>query len=87
MKIRMRPIEVLVWFQTDREPQPLKFNIESKEGGQVSVKVEQIIGVTENKFAGNPMNVYKCKAEIGGKMRPFELRFEKKTRKWFLYKI
>lgn len=36
---------------------------------------------------GNRMKIYSCQSEIAGKIRRYELKFELKTCKWFLYKM
>jgi Uma2 family endonuclease len=87
MKILMRPIEVLVWSEPDGNQRPLRFRLENKDGELVVVHVEQILSQTENGWAGNPMVIYDCQRLIGNRQRRFELKYEKKTCKWWLYRI
>lgn len=86
MKILMRPIEVLVLSKTDGNLRPLRFRIENKNGGLTVVHVEQILSQDENNWAGNPMVIYNCQGQIEDKQRHFDLKYEKKTCKWWLYK-
>ena len=81
MKVYMRPVEMIAWFSFDK-PRPIKFKI-----GDRVLKVEQVISFSEEKLAGNRMIVYKCQSEINGELKPFELKFEIQTCKWFLFKI
>lgn len=43
--------------------------------------------MTEEKFAGNRMLCFRCQSEIKEELRPFEIKFELGTCKWFLYKM
>ena len=81
MKIYMRPVEMIAWFDFDK-PRPIKFKL-----GDKVLKVEQVINFCEEKLAGNSMIVYRCQSEMNGKLKPFGLRFELQTCKWFLFKI
>ena len=81
MKTQMTPIEVLAHFENGR-PHPIRFKLTDKE-----IKIEQVVSVTEEKLAGNKMLCFRCQSEIKGELRPFEIKFELGTCKWFLWKI
>ncbi|WP_040411942.1 hypothetical protein [Desulfosporosinus sp. OT] len=51
------------------------------------LKIEQVVSVTEEKLAGNRMLVFRCQSEIKGELRPFEIKYELRKRKWFLWKM
>lgn len=87
MKTIMRPIEVLVWMETDGSQRPLRFRLENEDGEMVVVRVEQILSRSEERQAGNPMAIYACQGQIHGQQRRFELKYEIRTCKWYLYKI
>ncbi|GAB6174413.1 hypothetical protein JCM15765_38910 [Paradesulfitobacterium aromaticivorans] len=82
MKIIMKPIEMIAWFNCDGLPRPIRFRVD----GEV-IKVEQVCHITEEKLAGNRMKIYRCQSEIGGQLKPFELKFEIQTCRWFLFKM
>lgn len=82
MKILMTPVEVLAHFEENGTPHPLRFKLNDKE-----LKIEQVVSMTEEKLAGNRMLVFRCQSEIGGELKPFEIKFELGTCKWFLYKM
>ena len=71
MKILSTPIEVLAHFDLTGTPHPLRFKLAGKE-----IRIEQVISVTEDKLAGNKMLCFRCQSEIGGELKPFEIRFE-----------
>lgn len=82
MKILMTPITVLAHFEEDGTPHPLRFKRTDRE-----LKIEQVVSVTEDKLAGNKMLCFRCQSEINGELKPFEIKFEVNTCKWFLYKM
>lgn len=43
--------------------------------------------MTEEKLAGNKMLLFRCKREIDGELKPFEIKFELGTFKWYLWKM
>ena len=82
MKILSTPITVLAHFELDGTPHPIRFNLADKE-----IRIEQVISVTEEKLAGNRQLLFRCQSEIGGELKPFEIKFELGTCKWFLWKV
>ncbi|WP_242975913.1 hypothetical protein [Desulfosporosinus sp. FKB] len=82
MKVVMKPIEMIAWFDVPGIPRPIRF----RHDGEV-VKVEQIIRLSEEKLAGNRMKIYECQSNINGQLKRYELKYELNTCKWFLYKI
>ncbi|ACL20444.1 hypothetical protein Dhaf_2416 [Desulfitobacterium hafniense DCB-2] len=63
-------------------PAPARFQHKDKV-----INVEQILRVSEEKLAGNPMKIYSCQSDIDGKLRRYDLKFELQTCKWFLYRM
>lgn len=82
MKILSTPISVLAHFELNGTPHPIRFKLADKE-----IKIEQVLSTTEEKLAGNRMLIFKCQSEIDGELKPFELKFELGTCKWFLWKM
>ena len=82
MKILTTPISVLAHFEADGTPHPLRFKLNDK-----TIKIEQVVSVTKEKLAGNKMLCFQCQSEIKGELRPFEIKFELGTCKWYLYKM
>lgn len=78
----MTPIEVLAHFDNDGTPHPIRFKLADKE-----IKIEQVVSVTEERLAGNKMLLFRCQSEIGGELRPFEIKFELGTCRWYLWKM
>jgi len=82
MKIVMKPIEMIAWFNKDGVLTPVRYKIEDNV-----IKVDQVTSKSEEKLAGSRMIIYRCQSEINGVLRLFELKYELQTCKWFLYKI
>ncbi len=87
MKVLMKPIDMIAWFTKDGVPNPLKYRIQGEGKENITVSVERIITREEEKLAGNRMFVFKCQSLIEGIEKPFELKYELNTCKWYLYKI
>lgn len=82
MKIVMAPVEMVARFDLQGIPSPARFAY----NGQI-IDVEQIMEVREEKPAGNPMKIFSCQSSISGQITRYEIKFELRTMKWFLYKI
>ena len=82
MKIIMDAVKMIAKFDTHGNPTPARFQHKER-----IIDVQQIISTREEKLAGNRMKIYSCQSEIAGKIRRYELKFELKTCKWFLYKM
>ena len=78
----MTPIEVLAHFDNEGIPHPTRFKLADKE-----IKIEQVVSVTEEKLAGNKMLIFRCQSEIDGELKPYEIKFELGTCRWFLWKM
>jgi len=61
MKVLMKPIDMIAWFDLDGIPRPIRFRV----NGEV-YKVHQVFNISEEKLAGNRMKIYRCQSEIGG---------------------
>ena len=55
MRILSAPIEVLAHFENDGTPHPLRFKLNGE-----TIKIEQVVTVTEEKLAGNIMLCFRC---------------------------
>ena len=82
MKVLMKPIEMIAWFDLAGIPRPIRFRVD----GEVHT-VHQVSNITEEKLAGNRMKIYRCQSAISGQLKPYKLKFELQTCKWFLFKM
>ena len=82
MKILSTPLTVLAHFDLTGTPHPIRFKLADK-----TIKIEQVVSVTEEKLAGNKMLIFRCQSEIDGELKPFEIKFEVGTCRWFLWKM
>jgi hypothetical protein len=87
MKCVRKPIEVIAWFDMEGNPAPIKFRCSDEQQEMVVRKVDKILKKDLDKFAGNRMIKYTCESFMEGQAKPFEIRFEIDTCKWYLYKI
>lgn len=87
MKVFMRAIEVIAWFNYKGKLTPIKFQMLSEDNEKLTIKVDQIQFQEEEKLAGNRMFIYRCQSTIEGVEKIYELKYEINTCKWFLYKM
>ena len=87
MKILMKPIEMIAWFSKDNYPIPLRYRIVAEDLTTIVIKVDKILFREEEKLAGNRMVIYRCEGIINQAQKPFELKYEISTCKWYLYKM
>lgn len=87
MKIVAKVIEMIAWFKEDGDIRPLKFRMSQGQGEMQVIKVDQVISIDKEKFAGNVMYLFRCQSEINGELKRFELKYEPETSKWILFKI
>lgn len=87
MKVYMKKIKMIAWFNENGVLTPIKFQIKGDSEEVVTIKVGRISERGEEKLAGNRMLIYRCQSEIDGIERVFELKYEVGTCKWYLYKM
>lgn len=87
MKILMKPIEMIAWFTTNKNPIPLRYRIMDENNTFKVIKVDRILFAEEEKLAGNRMILYRCESKINNLNRIYELKYEIDSCKWFLYKF
>jgi len=87
MKVLMRPIETIVWFTENGVIYPIKFRVTDGSGSQIVIKVDKVIEWKEEKLAGNKMLIFTCRSAIQGVERHYEIKYEIRSGKWFLYKM
>lgn len=83
----MKPIEMIAWFTTNKNPIPLRYRIMDENNTFKVIKVDRILFAEEEKLAGNRMILYRCESKINNLNRIYELKYEIDSCKWFLYKF
>ncbi len=87
MRTNPREVEVLAIFDQSGHVRPLRFRIEDNMGERKTIKVDRIILAEVEKLAGNVMIKYRCQSIIDNQSRVFELKYERDTYKWYLFKM
>ncbi|HHW30799.1 MAG TPA: hypothetical protein GXX20_03860 [Clostridiaceae bacterium] len=86
MKVLMKPIKMIAWFEEDGKITPVRYQL-INEDGKKTININRIFYQDEEKLAGNRMYIYKCQSIINGVEKVYELKYEVNTCKWFLYKM
>lgn len=87
MKVVAKPVDMVAWFDSRGEANPVRFRIESQDSTFIIVKIDRIVFKYMEKLAGNIMLVYRCQSMIDGCERVYEIKYEITKMKWILYKI
>ncbi len=87
MKLIAKPIEMIASFAQNGTIHPLRFRVLNENQAWDIIKVNQVISVDHERKAGNPVIIYKCQSDIKGVCKIYELKYERNTYLWTLYKI
>ncbi|MGL4108277.1 hypothetical protein [Clostridium sp. LP20] len=87
MRVVAKTIEVVAWFGEKGEINPVRFRIKDDEERFQVIKIDKIMKRDTEKLAGNIMEKFTCSSIIGGVERIFEIKYERSTYKWMLFKI
>lgn len=87
MKVLMKQIKMVAWFAENGFLTPVRFQLKGAGDELVTIKVGIIFERNEEKLAGNRMMIYRCKSEIDGVEKLYELKYEVGTCKWYLWKM
>lgn len=87
MKILMKPIEMIAWFNSDDYPIPLRYRITAEDMSDTVIRVDKILFRQEEKLAGNRMILYRCESIINDIHKTYELKYELSNCKWYLFKM
>lgn len=87
MKVLGKQIYMIDVFNKEGVPTPKKFTIESKNGEDVSVRVDQVLNRHLEKLADNHMLVFKCQSMLNGKEVYYDLKFGLDSMEWMLFRL
>ncbi|MGE4282358.1 MAG: hypothetical protein AB7G87_01415 [Clostridia bacterium] len=87
MKILMQPVQMISHFYPEEVPRPVKFRVKDTTGEFVEVKIERILYHSEQKVGQERWILYKCETILNGQKRLLELKFEKSSCRWILFKM
>ena len=86
MKIVAKPIDVIACFDRNGSIQPIRFRLENEDDSVQIIKINKIIKITQEKLAGNVMELFVCNTIINGLEKIVELKYELDSHKWILFK-
>lgn len=87
MKVIMRPIDMLAWFDTEGKPHPIRFRTTDNKGENITIKLDNISNIELEKHAGNRMVRFDCLATIRDIQRQLQIKYEMASCKWYLVKL
>jgi len=87
MRTNPKEIEVLASFDQAGNVRPLRFRLVDDMGERRIIKVDKVLQLDVEKFGGNVMIKYRCQSVLDDQERIFEIKYERDTFKWFLFKM
>lgn len=87
MKLWMKPVEMILCTGCDGALRPMRFRWTAEDGGNHVVNIDRILSTNEEKLAGNAMFVYRVQSQIDGEERRFEMKYEVRSRIWYLSRM
>jgi hypothetical protein len=87
MKVVARPVDMVVWFDKNGIPHPVRFKLTTEDESSTVIKVDRVITRDSEMLSGNKMLIFNCRSEIAGTEKFFQLKYEISTCKWILFKI
>jgi len=86
VKILAKPVQMIAVFDEKGVPTPLRFKVE-EDGVPYVVKVDKVVSFETVRPAGMDTYIFRCRSEIRGIMKQYELAYRVKPHQWELYKI
>lgn len=87
MKVLAKPIEMVAWFDFKGLIHPIRFRLIDENGTYKIISIKSIQARKKEKLAGNLMQVFLCRGIINNQEVLFELKYEKDTDQWTLFKM
>ncbi|MBP9920685.1 MULTISPECIES: hypothetical protein [Proteiniclasticum] len=87
MKVLAKPIEMIAWFDFKGRIHPIRFRLIDEDGKYQVISIKSIQERKKEKLAGNLMQVFLCRGNVQDKEVLFELKYEKDTDQWTLFKM
>lgn len=87
MKVVAKALEVIAWFKEDGSIIPIKFRLKDEEENLKTVKIERIMKTEVEKLAGQLIDKFTCICIINNLEKICEIKYDRKTKKWILFKI
>jgi hypothetical protein len=84
VKTLMRPVDMIVWFDTEGKPHPIKFRTTDNQGRNIIIKLDSISNMEIERHAGNRMIRFDCVATIRKVQRQLQLKYEMASCKWYI---
>lgn len=83
----MKPIDMIAWFTREGLPTPIRFRVEQPYEEPAVVNISRVIDRKEEKLAGNPIIIFTCQSLIQGTEKLYEVHYELRTCRWYVYKM
>lgn len=86
MKVVCKDIEMIAYFKSHGDIEPIRFRIEEDDKFQV-IKIDKILDRSLEKLCGNKMIVFRCSAFINNMEKILEVKYDIEKCRWILFKM
>lgn len=83
----MRPIDMIVWFDIEGKPHPIKFRTTDNQGEYIAISLDRVSYTEIEEHAGNRIIRFDCLATIRDIQRKLQIKYEMTSCKWYLAKL
>ena len=87
MKVIMKVVDMLAWFDVEGKPHPIRFRTTDNNGENIIIKLDCISNTEVEKYAGNIMFRFDCISTVNNVQRELQLKYETASCKWYLSKM
>ncbi|MBW9156543.1 hypothetical protein [Clostridium tagluense] len=85
MKVVVKQIEVVAWFDKSGKIHPVRFRIENDDNTFETIVIGRVLKIDLEKLTGNYIQVFTCQSSIDGIEKIYEIKFELKSSRWSIH--
>ncbi|WP_461204931.1 hypothetical protein [Clostridium sp. DL1XJH146] len=87
MKKVNKIVEMVVWFEKDGTPHPKRFRIKDEEEVERVIYIEKVIWRREEIVNRRRYLYFRCNSIFNGVKKIYDIKFDCKECKWYLYRM
>lgn len=81
------PVQMICAVDTTGRISPLRFRFETKEHTIETIRIERVVSRDEKNYVGIREKQYICTAELGGRHKTLEIRYNVESQRWRIFQF
>lgn len=81
------PVQMICAVDTTGRISPLRFRFETKEHTIEAVRIDRVVSRDEKNYVGIREKQYICTAELGGRHKTLEIRYNVESQRWRIFQF